>query len=196
MDKGEIKAATVHELGVKFDDMLDASRRDVDRNEGAKLAMLGAAKKVGDLAVHVDKDMDEGVFSNLDGPLAVAKVVKKYITRACGVLESGYQAAENHRLVAHGKVLAFEQMVGNMKKIHDQEMEKVRQRLEVATSEPSADVRSRLVGMAPARTLKEQRQGMQEEASAPEPVPVQVVPSIPIRKSAPKKTVKRTAKKR
>ena len=153
MDKGEIRAATVHELGCKFEDMLEASKQDESRNEGAKGALHLAAKKVSELQAHVDKDLDEGVFANLDGPLAVAALVKKYITRACSILESGAVTAENHRLMAQGRSTAFHQMIDNMKKLHDLETEKVAQK-KAADAE---GVLRRAVGTHPGVSLKEQR---------------------------------------
>lgn len=199
MEKGEIKAATVHELGLKFDDMLEAAQKEVARNEGAKLAMLGASKKVGELVAHVDKDMDEGAFSNLDGPLAIAAAVKKYVIRACGVLDSGAVSAENHRLIGHGKILAFEQMISNMAKVRDMELEKVKQRQEMASGAAS-NPRSRPVGVSPGKTLKEQRQ--QEAAPAVAPAKsnggssVRLAPPAPQKRMVPKATTKKTLKKK
>jgi hypothetical protein len=205
MEKGEIKAATVQELGLKFDDMLESAQKEVARNEGAKLAMLGASKKVGELVAHVDKDMDEGAFSDLDGPLAIAAAVKKYVIRACGVLDSGAVSAENHRLIGHGKILAFEQMISNMKKVHDLELDKVKQRREAAqevASGAASNDRSRPVGSSPGKTLKEQRQ--QEAAPSAVPAksnggspPVRLAPPAPQKRMAPKgATKKKTFKKK
>lgn len=165
MDKGEIKAATIHELGLKFDDMLEAAHKEVARNEGATAACLAASKKVGELAVHVDKDMDEGLFADVDGPLAVAKAIKKYLVRVCGILETGAKSADNHRLVSQGRAMAFDQMVKNMKQLHDLELEKSRQKKEVIASGVSR-VPQRPVGTPPPRSLKERRQA--EAAAAAE----------------------------
>lgn len=166
MDKGEIKAATVHELGCKFEDMLEASKQDESRNEGAKTALLMASKKVTELQTHVDKDLDEGAFGDVDGPLAVAALVKKYLTRAATVLESGAASAENHRLMAAGKTQAFRQMIDNMKRLHDLELEKSAQRKLI---EIEGD--RRVPGVHPGPSLKEQRQLEKASAvSAPPPI--------------------------
>jgi len=124
MDKGELKAAVVHEIGCKTDDMLEAAKTEMSRHEGAKLALALASKQVAALGNHVDKDMDAGEFSNLDGPLEVAKAIKKYLQRATGVVDSGVASAENHRLIAQGKVQAFELVVGNMQKLKEIELAK------------------------------------------------------------------------
>lgn len=165
MDKGEIKAATVHELGCKFEDMLEASKQDESRNEGAKMALLVASKKVTELTLHVDKDLDEGAFGDVNGPLAVAALIKKYLTRAAAVLESGATSAENHRLLAQGRSTAFLQMIDNMKKLHDIELEKSVQR-------KLADIEGdrRVPGLHPGLPLKEKR--LAEETSIKENLPV------------------------
>lgn len=151
MEKGEIKAATVHEIGCRFEDMLEAAKVDSARNEGAKVGLQAAAKKVLELQAHVDKDLDEGVFGDVDGPMAVASQVKKYVSRAVGVLESMSVTAENHRILMQGKVQAFQQMIDNMSKLHDMELEKTK-----AKQEAGAHKR-RVTGTHPGSTLKEQR---------------------------------------
>jgi len=169
MDKGEIKAATVHELGCKFEDMLEAAKLDEARNEGAKTALLMASKKVSELSVHVDRDLDEGVFGNVDGPLAVAALIKKYLTRAAAVLESGAASAENHRLMSAGRSQAFQQMIENMRKLHDLELEKSVQR-KLAEVEGERHI----PGVHPGLSLKDQR--LAEEVPAKEVIPI--VPAV------------------
>lgn len=166
MDKGEIKAATVHELGCKFEDMLEASKQDESRNEGAKTALFAASKKVLELQVHVDKDLDDGAFGDVDGPLAVAALIKKYLTRAAAVLESGAASAENHRLLAQGRSTAFVQMIDNMKKLHDLELEKSVQR-KLAEAE---EVVRHIPGVHPGVSMKEQR--LAEETPTKDDLPV------------------------
>jgi len=178
MDKGEIKAATVHEIGCKFEDMLEAAKLDESRNEGAKTALLVASKKVLELSVHVDKDLDEGVFGDVDGPLAVAALIKKYITRAAAVLESGAASAENHRLMSAGRSQAFQQMIENMRKLHDLELEKSAQR-KLAEVEGER----RIPGVHPGLPLKQQRQ-LEEAPTEPAPPIVKAVK----KQGRPKKT--------
>ena len=170
MDKGEIKAATVHELGCKFEDMLEASKQDESRNDGAKTALFAASKKVLELQVHVDKDLDDGAFGDVDGPLAVAALIKKYLTRAAAVLESGAVSAENHRLISQGRMMAFGQMIENMKKIRDMELAKSEQR---KLAEPSE---RHTTGVHPGPALKEQR--LTEEVPTKQDLPV-----VPAKKS-------------
>ena len=155
MDKSEFKAAVVNELGVKIEDMAEAAKLDVARNEGAKEALLVASKKVLDLAAHVDKDLDEGLLSEAGEPLVVAQLIKKYLTRAATVLESGSVSAENHKLIAQGRLQALELVVGNLGKIRDAELEKSKQRQALDAGE---EVIGRPVGTHPGMTIKQQRQ--------------------------------------
>jgi hypothetical protein len=170
VDKSEFKAAVVSELGVKVEDMAEAAKLDVARNEGAKEALLIASKKVMELTVHVDKDLDEGLFSEAGEPLVVARLIKKYLSRAATVLESGSVSAENHCLIAQGRLQALQLVVTNMGKIRDAELEKSKQRQaldvgEVATGRP--------VGTHPGLAIKEQRQ---LETASTKPVPPVAAP--------------------
>jgi len=164
MEKGEIKAATVHEIGVRFEDMLEAGRQEVSKNEGAKLALLMAIRQVNELAAHVDKDLDAGAFNDVTEPMAVATLVKKWLTRTCAVLETGSVSAENHRLIAQGRVQAFQQMIDNMKKLHDMELGK----LEAKKATEKTGRRGRATGTRPQASVKQRR--LAEEAKAPDPV--------------------------
>jgi len=188
MDKGEVKAGAIYELGNKFDDMLTSAQREVDKGTGATLALQEAVKKVAALAAAVDKDLDEGIFSKFEDPMAVASLLKKQITRACSVLETGAISAENHRLIATGRFQAFHQMVENMKKLHDLELLKVQaKRAQEAALARGEELPSRgkPVGTAPAPSIKQRRLA---EESAPPPV----VPAVKtLKKSRSRKSSRR-----
>ena len=164
MDKGELKAAVVHDIGNKVDDMLESARADAASKLGANIALLACSKKVAELAAHVDKDLEEGRLENLEPP-AIAQAIKKYITRACGVIDSGAEAAARARLVADGKIQMAELMVGNLKKLHDAELAKSKARQEVAQTEVAPSN-----GGRPPLSLKERR--LAEEKMAEEKKPV------------------------
>jgi hypothetical protein len=164
MDKSEMKAAVLHEVGAKSEDMCEAARLDAARHEGGITALLAAAKQIAGLAAHVDRDMDEGAFASLDGPLAVAGAIKKYLSRAVAVAESGMKAEDNQRLVCEGRAQAFKLMVDNLKKLHDQEMEKSKSRQAIATGE---EVVGRPMGVHPGLSIKEQRRLEEATVQAP-----------------------------
>lgn len=164
MDKGELKAAVVHDIGNKVDDMLEAARADAASKLGANVALLACSKKVAELAAHVDKDFESGAFEGLEPP-AIAQAIKKYITRACAVIDSGAEAAARARLVADGKIQMAELMVGNLRKIHDAELAKsaARQQAEQVKDAAPSD------GGRPPLPLKERRLAEEKAAATPKP---------------------------
>lgn len=185
MNKGELKAAVVYEIGCKVDDMLEGATLDVARNEGAKNALMMATKKVSNLAVEVDRELDGGDFDKLGDPMEVAKLVKKYVTRAVAILESGAAGAENHRLISQGRAQAFELMVANMKKIRDGELEKARVR------ETDGGSRGHAVGVEPKPSIKARRLAEDDLVSD-----VSDTPDTPVvKRSSVKKKPSKTTKK-
>jgi hypothetical protein len=126
MDKGEIKAAAIHEMGVRVDDLLEATLIEQYRNEGASSALAAAVKKVGELSVICDKEMDEGLFD-----LATAKVIKKYVTRALAVVDTMAKTAENHRLLVTGKAKGLEAVVAELDNTKKVELGKAEHRQKV-----------------------------------------------------------------
>jgi hypothetical protein len=110
----------------------------------------------------------------------VAGAIKKYLSRAVAVAESGMKAEDNQRLVCEGRAQAFKLMVDNLKKLHDQELEKSKQRQAVAEGE--AEV-GRPTGMHPGLSIKEQRK---LEEAAVEPVSPPPVPALKPLKRKPK----------
>lgn len=165
MDKGELKAAVVHDIGNKVDDMLESARADAASKLGANIALLACSKKVAELAAHVDKDFEEGLFNELTEPHLIAQAIKKYITRACGVIDSGAEAAARARLVADGKIQMAELVVGNLKKVHDAELAKsaARQAAEVQAEQAAIPPN----GGRPALPLKERRLAEEKVAKKP-----------------------------
>lgn len=184
MDKSEFKAAVISELGVKVEDMAEAAKLDVAKHEGAKEALVLAVRKLSELLQHVDKDLDEGLLAEAGEPLIVAKFIKKYLTRAAAVLESGVVSSENQRLVSQGRHQALQTVVTNMSKVRDQELEKGKQRQALAEGE---ETRGRPVGAHPGLSIKEQRQ-LEEAPTEPAPPdpPPPVVKAVK-KRSRPKK---------
>lgn len=183
MDKGELKAAVVHEVGVKVDDMLESAKAESAKQTGANVALLAAAKKVAELAQHVDKDLEAGDLENLEPP-HVAQAIKKYITRCEGVLHNLAEVAARAKLTSEGRVQMAELIVGNLKKVHDAEHAKsmLKKQLEEESAVAQTDVRP--TGVRPV-SLKEQR--LAEEASSK--------PNGSSKKTVKKKTVKKASRK-
>lgn len=180
MDKSEFKASVVHELGCKIDDMSEAAKLEIARNEGAKTALILASKKVSELNLNIDKDVDDGLVS-----LETATLIKKYVIRAVSILESGAVSAENYRLISQGKFQALEMVVGNLKKIHSAELEKSQARKDIDESDESRG-RNRVSGVGPSPSIKNKR--LAEEAAE---VDTPVVKPFTTKKSVTKKSTKK-----
>ena len=156
VEKSELRAAGMHEIGMRMDDLLAAAEQEVLRCEGASVALLQANKAIGDLNAHVDLDVTEGKYD-----LEAAKLVKLYLSRAAQAVQNLGMLANNQRIASAGQVQAFKISVQVTKKMHDSEISKL-ESVAAAESEPARDIRSRQAGMRPAPTIKEQR--LAEEA--------------------------------
>ena len=189
MDTNEVRAEFAHEIGCKLDDMLDAAKLDAARDEGAKNALQALVKRISELGLLVDKEMDEGLFSGVDGPMSVAAAIKKYIVRASAVLESGALQAESHRLMCCGRVQTLELIVGNMKKTYDMELGKAALRKEAV--ENGLPSHGRASGETPNLTLKERRRLEEDEVIQPA-ISAAVVNSPPIEAKPVKAAAKST----
>jgi hypothetical protein len=152
LEKIELRAAGMHEVGVRMDDLLDAARKEVLRCEGAQLGLLQATKGVIDLIAYVDKDVDEGKYG-----LEAAKLIKLYLSRASEVVQNLSKNANNQKIAATGQVQMAEVAVQITKKMHDGELAK---RAAVAAAEATPEdvtLRTRPEGVHPPATIKEQR---------------------------------------
>jgi hypothetical protein len=161
LEKSEIKCAVIHEFGNAMDDALEAAAKDVHLAQGAHAGLLQTEKKVAALAVHVDKDLDEGKL-DLDSSLEIAKIIKVYIQRAVAVVHSDAMSYEQRVFMAQGRMSAFEQNVKLAKKMYDMESRKA-DAVREAESDPSkSNGQGRHVGVRPAATIKQQRLAEEE----------------------------------
>ncbi len=169
IEKAEVKLGTAHELGCRLDDSKEAFQKEVSQWEGANAASLQITKGIEDLAKHVDKDIDQGLFD-----LETGVKIKKYITRAAAVASSVAAQASNNTLVARGKVQAMEVAVTVAKKLYDEERSKVEAykraieagqiRVEPDGSQQAVVSGVTVPGVRPGMSIKEQR--LAEEAAA------------------------------
>lgn len=125
IEKAELKKAVAHEIGCRLDDLLEAGHVEVHGYDGARKAFRQGAKSVGELLALVDKELDEGKFNELEGPLKVAEVVKKYVQRAVNLLDNLQMNAEANHLKAQGKVEALTTAITVPKKLWDDESKKI-----------------------------------------------------------------------
>lgn len=153
MNKGELKALIINDIGNKAEDMLEAAKAEYSRHRGGSVALLACSRKIAELASYVDRDLEEGLFKEFENPHLVAQLIKRYISRAVGVADSlaGLEAGATH--TASGKVQMAESVVRSLKKEHDAAVLLAKQGAQVdeVTSELTMQDRC-----AP-RSLKEQR---------------------------------------
>lgn len=164
VEKSELRAAGMHEVGMRMDDLLEAAKKESIRCEGAVLALLQATKAVADLNAHVDRDLDEGLYD-----LPIATLIKKYLGRAVQATQNLGLNAANTRMTSAGAVQAYETAVTVTKKMYDGEMLK---KAVVAAAEvaPITDIRSRGAGVHPAPTIKKQRLAEEQAKNTVRPV--------------------------
>lgn len=160
MDKSEFKAAVISEIGGDIEDMLEAAERDEAGQTRANQVLLGVSKQILDLAQHVDKDLEAGAFNKIGGePLLLVGAIKKYITRASGVVDTAAMQAAQTRLTCQGRIQALKVVVTNLGRKRDSELDKARRRREyeesLAKEEPVEG--DEPVGVGPRPSLKSRR---------------------------------------
>lgn len=173
LDKSEVRIGVATEIGVALDDALEAAHGETKFFEGGNSALVQAARQVQGLARLVDDDVDGKSGTNEIPDLATASLLKKYITRAVAILESGAKAADNSRLIAEGKKRALEAAVSGVKKRVDTEklrMEQARVMAEAILKEAQeAKGTERAAGTHPGSSVKARRQAEEIAAEAAGP---------------------------
>lgn len=134
LDKSRMKIDMAKVLGAKFAEMSDATNADQFRQEGARDALKLTAKRVGDLGLHVDKDLEEGVLSasDLKDPKKVEIFIKRFIKRAVGVIDNLATTAEIARTLAAGRqkgLEAAEKVVQNIAESEVRRLEEIERQL-------------------------------------------------------------------
>lgn len=93
--KAQIKTIVAEEFGRHIEKMGEKAGEKVLAHKGGKEAFELGAKRVGELAEHIDKDIEEGVINEFVGePLKVAAYAKRYLKRAMGALDNLATAAQ------------------------------------------------------------------------------------------------------
>lgn len=164
LDKSRTKIDLTKVLGAQFANMSEEAGKDQLRQEAARDALKLAAQRVGELGLHVTKDLDEGVLSpsDLKDPKTVEIFIKKYIKRAVGVLDNLATSAEVARMIANGRekgVAAAEQVVRTMCEAEIAKLQEIERQLQAG----ELTVEEVRAGGHPGLPLKYQRQD--EEAA-------------------------------
>lgn len=165
LDKSRTKIDLTKALGAQFADMSKEAGRDQLRQEGARDALKFAAQRVGELGLHVTKDLEEGVLSpsDLKDPKTVEIFIKKYIKRAVGVLDNLATTAEVARTIASGRekgISSAEQVVRKMCETEIAKLQEVERQLQTG----EMTVEELRTGGHPGLPLKYQREDEEAEA--------------------------------
>jgi len=129
--KYDSKIEAIHEIGVRLDDALEATKVEMTRHEGAQGAYLHSAKSVQALQAHLAKDAEEGRVDS-----TAAKIAAEWVARAVQVCENLSKQAGNAVLMSKGAELQTTRLVSLVKNLH--ELEVARRDREAAPAEATA----------------------------------------------------------
>lgn len=170
------KLEVTNEIGEALDKQLQLAESQTQQYVGGSSALRLGAVKVGELGVHVDKDLAEGklVFEN---DLVASAYVKAYLRRASEVLLNLAEKSKSEELVSHGKVAALRASMEVVKKYCISAKARVEQLLaaaeeaarEAGTNTPSQDEvdrRNRRPGQHPGPSSLAARRAERDAAQA------------------------------
>ena len=100
------KLEVTNEIGEALDKQRQQAEDQAQQLLGGSAALKAGAAKVGELGVHVDRDLDEGKLQ-FENELAAVAYVKTYLRRAGEVLLNLAEKSKNEELVAHGRAAAL-----------------------------------------------------------------------------------------
>lgn len=125
------------ELGEKCQEQATAFEREAHANKGASEALGRAASHIHKQLVAVlEKEWEDGEFSECTEPEEARGKVKKYISRAVGFLENLGAMAKNAELVNSGKAKATQDISNLLGRHNDAAAARIRQLL--APPEPES----------------------------------------------------------
>lgn len=175
-EKAELKILIATDIGASIEDLCEAAKKDMYRQEGAVLSFGAAAKAAEGLCAAVNADLDEDKIS-----MEQAELIKLWLTRAANAARNLGRGAENLGNVACGKIAALE---GAMKLTEDyrrvEQLKLAAARVSPAPPANTASVPAEVPLAQPAQprlTLKARRLA-QEAQQAVQPVPEQPAPEV------------------
>lgn len=177
------KLEVTNEIGEQLDKQVEAAEHQVQQYIGGSSALRLGAVKVGELGIHVDKDMNEGklVFEN---ELAVSAYIKSYLRKASEVLLNLAEKSKTEEMIAHGRVSALKESLEIVRKhaitararseqiiAAMEEAAKEAQNPDSIPSTEEADRGSRRPGQHPGPSSLDERRSERDvqKASGPEP---------------------------
>lgn len=124
VEKSELRAAALYEVGVRIDDFFEASQTAASNAEGAATALQQAAEVVKQLHEHVDRELAAGTIADL----SQAEVAKLWVTRSVLVLEQLAANASLQKTMQKGFSQGVQRTVLFVKHAHEQELTQAAQR--------------------------------------------------------------------
>lgn len=145
VEKAELRAQVMHELGVRFDELHDSSQAAAHRAEGAEAALRESSELLSQqLHAAVDKEIEAGRLDLERGAIA-----KQWVTRASAFLSQLATKAQQVVPTQRGHAQGVSFIVEYLKRLHDAEIKQADQLRQRNTEEEF-------------RSIKEER--LQEEA--------------------------------
>jgi hypothetical protein len=119
LSKLELQLLLLNDQGVKADDAVDRAKYELSGHEGGLQYLKQCAQGIAGLVSHVQKDIDEGKFTEIEGSLKIGEAIIRYINRAVGLIDNVATAAEVNIHTARGKVQAHDDTVKRIKKEYE-----------------------------------------------------------------------------
>lgn len=120
--KAEIRSVAIHDVGVRLDDLLEASRLEIAKSDGRVSAFVEAAKLPGKFVETVRAQIEKG-----EADLETSQRVMDAMTKMAAQLESMAKGAQLEKVQATGRMAGLRSAVEAAKTMHDAEKSKVAQ---------------------------------------------------------------------
>lgn len=157
----QAKINAITDMGIDVEKAQVAAEAEAIAKRAGKADLLHGAKMVNELAkVHVEADIEAGKVT-----VEQADLIRRWLVRACGVLESIANQREAEHLTANGKVVALQAMVKRLGAARDaaqrahRELERRARELEHQPSLADLDPRRPPPGLAQSRKSQELQEG-------------------------------------
>lgn len=166
-EKLDVQLTTLGDHGDKLDALLEAAKQGFYRVEGEKSAYRKALEKVQDLGAHIDKDLEEGKFSEFgEHAMPIAALVKKWILRAGGVLDNLSLASDAARIRAQGQIDGLAAAVGLTQREYDRMFGRKQEQDALISSGLDIDSVQRERALSPAEDIRRRKEEAREEKAA------------------------------
>jgi hypothetical protein len=167
IDKLDVRVKTLGDHGEKLDTLLEAAKVHLARTEGEKQAYTQVLQKIQGLGSIVDRELEEGKFSEFgENAMPVAALVKKWIMRAGGVADNLRLRADANIMLGQGQITGLTAAVKFTQKEYDAGLEKLRsvQNMVDRGIDPEDAERSQV--LSPAEDIAKRREEARKEKEA------------------------------